>query len=145
MPNSAIAEGTYSLEASLVSFVDYDSWESCWETFTENNSENGTVETTYYHMCEETQNSDDYPSSNADAITGAISNYHDIRITTLTVFQGYDSNGGGETDDIVAKCSSALACFSHDFHCDLSRFLDVTIRKDKKKFFAAQPAGLTVR
>ena len=96
MPNSAIAEGTYSLEASLVSFVDYDSWESCWETFTENNSENGTVETTYYHMCEETQNSDDYPSSNADAITGAISNYHDIRITTLTVFQGYDSNGGGE-------------------------------------------------
>jgi hypothetical protein len=47
-------------------------------------------------MCEENQNSDDYPSSNADAITGAINNYHDIRITTLTVFQGYDSNGGGE-------------------------------------------------
>jgi hypothetical protein len=99
MPNDAVDEGTYSLEASLVSFVDYDSWESCWETFTENSSEgeeNGTIETTWYHMCEETQNSDDYPNSNADAITGAVNNYHDIRITTLTVFQGYDSNGGGE-------------------------------------------------
>ena len=94
-----VDEGTYSLEASLVSFVDYDAWESCWETFTENTSGgegNGTTETTYYHMCEETQNSDDYPNSNADAITGAVNNYHDIRITTLTVFQGYDSNGGGE-------------------------------------------------
>ena len=94
-----VDEGTYSLEASLVSFVDYDAWESCWETFTENTSGgegNGTTETTYYHMCEETQYSDDYPSSNADAITGAVNNYHDIRITTLTVFQGYDSEGGGE-------------------------------------------------
>jgi hypothetical protein len=91
-----VDEGTYTIEASLVDFVDYDAWESCWETFTENNSENGTTETTWYHMCEENQNSDDYPSSNADAITGAINNYHDIRITTLTVFQGYDSNGGGE-------------------------------------------------
>jgi archaellum component FlaG (FlaF/FlaG flagellin family) len=96
MPNDAITNGTYSLEASLVSFVDYDAWESCWERFSENNSEGETTETVWYHMCEETQNSDDYPSSNSDTIAGAISNYHDIRITTLTIFQGYDSTGGGE-------------------------------------------------
>jgi len=96
MPDSTQAEGTYSLEASLIDYVDYDSFESCWETYTDNGTGNETSETILYHMCEETQDSDDYPNSNADVITGAISNYHDIRITTLTVFQGYDSTGGGE-------------------------------------------------
>lgn len=99
MPDSDEAEGTYSLEATLMSYVDYDSFESCWETASSgsgNSSENETSETVLRHMCEETQTSDDYPNSNTDAITGAISNYHDIRITTLTVFQGYDSNGDGE-------------------------------------------------
>ncbi|MDE0557267.1 MAG: hypothetical protein OSB30_02195 [Candidatus Poseidoniaceae archaeon] len=96
MPNDAISEGTYSLEASLMNFVDYDSWESCWETNSTDDGQGNVTETVWYHMCEETQNSDDYPSSNADAITGAVNNYHDIRITTLTVFQGYDSMGGGE-------------------------------------------------
>ena len=115
MPSDASETGTYSLEASLIDFVDYDSWESCWETFSENNSENGTTETTYYHMCEETQNSDDYPSSNADAITGAVNNYHDIRITTLTVFQGYDSMGGGEPTYSVSDGQSG------DLNVGLSR------------------------
>jgi len=95
LPDSVAETGTYYLAAELVDYVDYDSFESCWETFTDN-STNESTETIFYHMCEETQNSDDYPNSNTDRIDGAISNYHDIRITTLTVFQGYDSNGDGE-------------------------------------------------
>ena len=95
MPDSNEEQGEYSLEATLMSYVDYDAFESCWET-NSTGSENETSETIFYHMCEETQYSDDYPNSNADEITGAVNNYHDIRITTLTVFQGYDSNGGGE-------------------------------------------------
>ncbi len=96
MPDSNEEQGEYSLEATLMSYVDYDSFESCWETSTDNGTGNETSETILYHMCEETQTSDDYPGSNIDEITGAVNNYHDIRITTLTVFQGYDSNGGGE-------------------------------------------------
>ncbi|MDE0954420.1 MAG: hypothetical protein OR994_07065, partial [Candidatus Poseidoniales archaeon] len=95
MPNDDVDEGTYSLEASLRTYVDYDSFESCWET-NSTGENNTTSETIFYHMCEEEQNSDDYPNSNADRIDGAVNNYHDIRITTLTVFQGYDSNGDGE-------------------------------------------------
>jgi len=95
LPDSAKEQGTYSLEASLLSYVDYESFESCWET-SSTGDENETTETIFYHMCEETQNSDDNPSSDADKITGVVNNYHDIRITTLTVFQGFDSNGGGE-------------------------------------------------
>ena len=102
MPDSEEEQGAYSLEATLMSYVDYDSFESCWETFTDNGTGNETSETILYHMCEETQNSDDYPGSNIDAITGAINNYHDIRITTLTVFQGYDSNGDGESTFAVS-------------------------------------------
>jgi hypothetical protein len=71
MPDSNPEQAGYSIEASLQSYVDYDAFESCWETYVENNSENGTTETVLFHMCEESQNSDDYPNSNADAITGA--------------------------------------------------------------------------
>jgi len=96
MPNGNVPEGTYSVEASLIDYVDYDSFESCWETSSSNGSENETTETIFRHMCEETLSSDDYPNSNADIITGVMNNYHDIRVTTITVFQGYDSNGDGE-------------------------------------------------
>ncbi len=96
VPDTSGEDAAYSIEASLQSYVDYDAFESCWETFSENNSENGTTETTWYHMCEDTFTNDDYPNSNADAITGALNNYHDIRITTLTVYQGYNADGTGE-------------------------------------------------
>jgi len=106
-PNGNVTEGSYSLEASLIDYVDYDSFESCWETSSSNGSENETTETILYHMCEETLSSDDYPNSNTDAITGAISNYHDIRVTTITVLQGYDSNGGGEPTFSVSDGQSS--------------------------------------
>jgi len=95
VPDTSGEDAAYSIEASLMNYVDYDSFESCWETFTEGENESQTT-TTYFHMCEEEQLSDDYPTSNADAITGALNNYHDIRITTLTVYQGYNSDGSGE-------------------------------------------------
>ena len=95
---SVLADGSgesaaYSIEASLQSYVDYDSFEPCWETIP---ADNDTVETTIHHMCEIEQNSDDYPNSNTDEITGALNNYHDIRITTLTVYQGYNADGSGQ-------------------------------------------------
>ncbi|MDG1546547.1 MAG: hypothetical protein P8Q55_04070 [Candidatus Poseidoniaceae archaeon] len=95
VPDTSGEDAAYSIEASLMNYVDYDSFESCWETFTEGENESQT-ETTYFHMCEEVQNSDDYPTSNSDAITGALNNFHDIRITTLTVFQGYNADGSGD-------------------------------------------------
>lgn len=96
LPSTASEEAAYSIEASLISYVDYDSYQSCWETNVSDDGQGNTSETVLYHMCEETQLTDDYPGSNADAITGALNNYHDIRITTLTVFQGYNTDGSGE-------------------------------------------------
>ncbi|RZD44003.1 MAG: hypothetical protein CXT70_00280, partial [Methanobacteriota archaeon] len=94
-PDVSGETAAYSIEASLQNYVDYDAFESCWETNTTDTG-NGTTESTLFHMCEESQNSDDYPNSNADEITGYKNNYHDIRITTLTVYQGYNTDGTGE-------------------------------------------------
>jgi hypothetical protein len=155
MPDSTKAEGTYSLEASLIGYVDYDSFESCWETSSSgsgNSSENETSETILYHMCEEAQNSDDYPNSNADAITGAINNYHDIRITSLTVFQGYNSDGtglptyslsDGQTGDLNVGTSRVHVEVEHRGSDDSSTYdWDVTFTISKEG--ESNPQVLTV-
>jgi len=96
VPDTNTEDSAYSIEASLINYVDYDSWESCQETNSTENPEGGTETITWYHMCEESKTSDDYPNSNSDAITGALNNYHDIRITTMTVFQGFNTDGTGQ-------------------------------------------------
>ena len=96
LPSDVVDNAVYTIEASLLNYVDYDAFESCWETISTDDGNGTSTETTYYHMCEEVQNSDDYPNSNRDAINGYTNNYHDIRITTLTIFQGYNSDGTGE-------------------------------------------------
>ena len=44
---------------------------------------------------------DDITNNNADEITGTLSTFHDIRISMLTVHQGYNSDGTGLPTFIV--------------------------------------------
>ena len=55
----------------------------------------------YENFCEETFDRDDITSNNVGEINGATATFHDIRIDTLTIYQGYNSTGEGIPTSIL--------------------------------------------
>ena len=99
LPDTNNAEAAYSIDVQLGGYSLYGQFESCQEVVVENgtDAEGNDVSntTTYSHFCEESFVRDDITSNNADEITGTLSTFHDIRISMLTVNQGYNSDGTG--------------------------------------------------
>lgn len=83
-----VDSASYGLRASLVEYVQYDQWSSCVYTDADNNS--------YDNFCEETFTRDAYPATDSSTIEGFASVFNDIRISQLTVVQGYNDDGTGQ-------------------------------------------------
>lgn len=96
-PDAAVTDGSYSLVAEMESYTIYGQLPECAETvdLDENNTQ------TYIHYCEVEQRTDDDSRNNGDSITGAISNFHDIKVSMMTIAQGYNSDGTGTPDFFV--------------------------------------------
>jgi hypothetical protein len=86
------ADASYGLKASLVDYTQYGQWPSC--SYTEDNV---TVE----NFCEESTSRDAYPSTDSSTIEGFASIFNDIRISQMSVVQGYNSDGTGQGTSVV--------------------------------------------
>ena len=98
-PDTSGGDAIYSVEVSLGEYSLFGQYQSCIETYefnvTGEDGEQTTATETYENLCEETFNQDDITSNNIGEINGATNTFHDIRIDTLTIYQGYASNGDG--------------------------------------------------
>jgi hypothetical protein len=99
LPDTGEPEAAYSIDVQLGGYSLYGQFESCQEVVVENatDADGNDVSntTTYSHFCEESFVRDDITNNNAGEITGTLSTFHDIRISMLTVNQGYNSDGTG--------------------------------------------------
>ena len=99
LPDTGGDDAAYSIDVQLGGYSLYGQFESCQEVVVQNetDADGNDVSTTvtYSHFCEESFVRDDITNNNADEITGALQTFHDIRISMLTVNQGYNSDGTG--------------------------------------------------
>ena len=99
LPDTGGTDAAYSIDVELGGYSLYGQFESCQEVVSVNSTdEEGNEQTTtetYNHFCEESSLRDDITNNNRDEITGALSTFHDIRISMLTVNQGYNADGTG--------------------------------------------------
>ena len=93
-----IAEAVYGMKASLVDYTQYGQWPSC--AYTE---ENVTVE----NFCEESTTKDAYPSTDSSVLDGSASIYNDIRISQMSVVQGFEADGSGQGTSVVSNTDDA--------------------------------------
>lgn len=91
------AEATYGMKASLVQFTQYGQWQSCVYTDNDNN--------THDNFCEEVSTMDAYPSTDSSTIDGSASIYNDIRISQMTVVQGFNADGTGQGTTMINELS----------------------------------------
>jgi hypothetical protein len=98
-PDSSINEAVYFIDVELGGYSLYGQFESCQEfVFVDSTDAEGnpiTTTITYSHFCEESFLSDDITNNNNAELTGAITNLDDIKIVSLSVNQGYNSDGTG--------------------------------------------------
>ena len=102
-------EANYALSAKLMSYKQFSQWDSCVETDPNTNE-------TLNHVCEEEFSQDSYPNTNEDEILGSANIYHDIRVSRMTVAQGYNADGTGNptsmmTDDAPADLNVGVSYF----------------------------------
>tara|TARA_B100000459_G_C8598774_1_gene211119 strand:+ start:2686 stop:5832 length:3147 start_codon:yes stop_codon:yes gene_type:complete len=99
LPDTGGTDAAYSIDVELGGYSLYGQFESCQEVVSVNSTDaegnEQTTTETYNHFCEEASVRDDITNNNRDEITGALSTFHDIRISMLTVNQGYNSDGTG--------------------------------------------------
>jgi hypothetical protein len=99
LPDTSGDDAAYSIDVQLGGYSLYGQFESCQEVVVQNETDGDgndvSTTVTYSHFCEESFSRDDITNNNADEITGALQTFHDIRISMLTVNQGYNSDGTG--------------------------------------------------
>ena len=99
LPDTGGTDAAYSIDVELGGYSLYGQFESCQEVVSVNSTDaegnEQTTTETYNHFCEESSLRDDITNNNRDEITGALSTFHDIRISMLTVNQGYNADGTG--------------------------------------------------
>tara|TARA_B100001109_G_scaffold29075_1_gene22436 strand:+ start:675 stop:3824 length:3150 start_codon:yes stop_codon:yes gene_type:complete len=99
LPDSGNQEAAYAVDVSIGGYSLYGQFESCMNTVLINQTDAEgnptTTEETYANFCEESFSKDDITRNNADDITGTLSTFHDIRISMLTINQGYNNDGTG--------------------------------------------------
>lgn len=101
-PDAGQPESKFVLDASVLGYTSYGQFPDCVETF----EDAGNV-TTWSHFCEVAQSGDDRPATDYTEITGAVENYHDIRISRMGVYQGYNSDGTGQSSNFVEDSAGA--------------------------------------
>ena len=101
-PDAQQNTSKFVLDASVISYVVFGQLADCVQTF----EDDGNV-TTYLHSCEVTEAGDDRPATDYSEVTGAVENYHDIRISRMGVYQGYNSDGTGQSSNFVEDSAGA--------------------------------------
>ncbi len=91
------ADASYGMRASLVDYTQYGQWQSCVYTDAENN--------TYDNFCEESSTKDAYPSTDSSTIEGFASIFNDIRISQMSVVQGFNADGSGQGTTMINDVS----------------------------------------
>ena len=91
------ADASYGLKASLVDYTQYGQWQSCTTTNATDANE------TWDNFCEETTTKDAYPSTDSSSIEGFASIFNDIRISQMSVVQGYNTDGTGQGTSVVTE------------------------------------------
>ena len=90
---STASQASYGLTASIVDYTMYGQFTSCQVLLEDN--------TTSDNFCEEVQTSDAYASTDDDVIDGYVQIFNDIRVTAISVAQGYNSDGTGFSSNIA--------------------------------------------
>jgi len=94
-------DGGYSIDARVIDHTLYGQDSSCSESWVDDPAAEPPVELTSDNFCEYVENNDDYSRTDSDDIYGFSALFHDIRIQTLTVAQGYSADGSGEPTSVV--------------------------------------------
>ena len=118
LPDTSNTDAAYSVDVAIGGYSLYGQFESCIDTVLINSTDADgnptTTEEIYANFCEESYTKDDITRNNADEVTGTLSTFHDIRISMLTVNQGYNSDvtgistytvGAGEPGDLSVGTS----------------------------------------
>ena len=91
-----------TLDAELLSYTLYGQFDECVETFVETDpTTQEETTTTYNNFCEVDLNNDDRPGTDEDSIAGTKSTYHDIAVSRVGVYQGYNADGTGLPSSFV--------------------------------------------
>ena len=94
-------DGGYSIDARVLDHTMYGQDPSCQESWIDDPAAEPPVELTSDNWCEYLETNDDYSRTDSDDIFGFSSLFHDIRLQTLTVAQGYSADGSGEPTSLV--------------------------------------------
>lgn len=94
-------DGGYSIDARVIDHTLYGQDTSCSESWVDDPAAEPPVELTSDNFCEYQENNDDYSRTDSDDIYGFSALFHDIRIQTLSVAQGYSADGSGEPTSVV--------------------------------------------
>ena len=90
-------DASYGMKATLRDFVGYDQYPECVYTSADNE--------TFDNICEKTLTRDAYPATDASTLDGFVSVFNDIRISQLTVVQGFNADGTGEGTSFFTDAS----------------------------------------
>lgn len=101
-PDGDNNESRYELTAELLGYASYGQFADCEETWDDGLGNS----TTWRHFCEVEQTSDDRATTDFSEITGAVQNYHDIRISRMGVYQGYEGADATGTPSSTVDDSS---------------------------------------
>jgi len=104
-PDGSGSDAEFAIEAELISYDQYGQLPDCVRTW--NATGDGENITTFSDFCEVTSTSDDYPSTDYAEIAGSFNPFHDIRISRMGVYQGYNTDGSGVVTNFVESISSA--------------------------------------
>ena len=135
LPDTSVNDAAYSIDVAIGGYSLYGQFESCMNTVVINSTDAEgnptTTEEIYANFCEESFTKDDFTRNNADEITGTLSTFHDIRISMLTVNQGYNSDGtgiptftvgAGEPGDLSVGTSYVDASVEHRGSADMELY-----------------------
>jgi len=104
-PDGSGSDAEFAIEAELISYDKYGQLPDCVRTW--NATGDGENITTFSDFCEVTSTSDDYPSTDYAEIAGSFNPFHDIRISRMGVYQGYNTDGSGVATNFVESTSAA--------------------------------------
>ena len=94
-------DGGYSIDARVVDHTMYGQDPACSESWIDDPAAEPPVELTSDNWCEYLETNDDYSRTDSDDIYGFSALFHDIRLQTLSVAQGYSADGSGEPTSVI--------------------------------------------
>jgi len=106
-PSTSEDTARFTIEAELIGYAGYGQYDECVEVFDNSNEQEGENITTWNHFCEVDINNDDRPATDEDAISGSKETFHDIAISRIGVYQGYNADFTGLPSGFIGPDAGA--------------------------------------